>query len=406
MSKPCCAIDVHTHVVPAHLPDKPEFAGLPWPSIKHTDACHAQVIISGKNFRDINDACWSVPRRTEQMPGMDVGMQVLSPMPELLSYWLPTNAASVLARHINETIAEMVRAAPDRFHGLGMVPLQDMDAAQRELEHAMRQLGLKGVEIATNVNGVALGHPSLEPFFAAAEALDASIFVHPLRPAGMDRLVGPANLEQVVAFPCETALAIASVITGGLMKRHPRLRIGFSHGGGAFGQVLPRMQHAWTAMAPIKAAMEEPRAIARKLFYDTLVYDETALRFLINSYGAEPAHDRQRLSLLDHGSPADAARRQPRLDRRRHGSSAVPQCRALSRSGPRGGTPLGSRRRRLGEGGRRECEGRHEETRVGCRVRGIPCRRHQPLVGSANSGAGHGTTADRRRRYQQGLHGG
>ena len=90
MSKPCCAIDVHTHVVPAHLPDKPEFAGLPWPSIKHTDACHAQVIISGKNFRDINDACWSVPRRTEQMPGMDVGMQVLSPMPELLSYWLPT----------------------------------------------------------------------------------------------------------------------------------------------------------------------------------------------------------------------------------------------------------------------------------------------------------------------------
>ena len=210
MSTPCCAIDVHTHVVPAHLPDeRPEFAGLPWPSIKHTDACHAQVIISGKNYRAIDDACWSVPRRTEQMLGMDVGMQVLSPMPELLSYWLPTNAVSVLARHINETIAEMVRAAPDRFHGLGMVPLQDMDAAQRELEHAMRQLGLKGVEIATNINGVALGHPSLEPFFAAAESLGAAIFVHPLRPAGMDRLVGPANLEQVVAFTCETALAIA-----------------------------------------------------------------------------------------------------------------------------------------------------------------------------------------------------
>ena len=106
MSAPCCAIDVHTHVVPAHLPDeRPEFAGLPWPSIRHTDACHAQVIISGKNYRAIDDGCWSVPRRLEQMPGMDVGMQVLSPMPELLSYWLPTHAASVLARHINETIA-------------------------------------------------------------------------------------------------------------------------------------------------------------------------------------------------------------------------------------------------------------------------------------------------------------
>src|SRR4030095_8769304 len=101
----------------------------------------------------------------------------LSRVPELLSYWLPTNAASVLARHINETIAEMVRAAPNRFHGLGMVPLQDMDAAQRELEYALRQLGLKGVEIATNINSVALGHPSLEPFFAAAESLGAAIFV-------------------------------------------------------------------------------------------------------------------------------------------------------------------------------------------------------------------------------------
>ena len=112
---------MHTHVVPAHLPDeRPEFAGLPWPSIKHTEACHAQVIISGKNYRAITDACWDVPRRTADMPGMDVGMQVLSPMPELLSYWLPVGPASLLARHVNETIAEMVRAAPDRFHGLGM----------------------------------------------------------------------------------------------------------------------------------------------------------------------------------------------------------------------------------------------------------------------------------------------
>ncbi len=286
MSKPCCAIDVHTHVVPAHLPDAlADFPGIPWPSIQHTDACRAQVMISGKNFRSIDDACWSVPRRTEQMAGMDVGRQVLSPMPELLSYWLPAKPAGLLARHINETIAEMVRAVPERFHGLGMVPLQDMDLAVRELEHAMRQLGLGGVEIATNVNGVAIGDPSLEPFFAAAEALGASIFVHPLRPAGLDRLVGPPMLEQVVAFPCETALAIGSVITGGLMKRHPGLRIGFSHGGGAFGQVLPRLQHAWSAMPPVKAAMEEPREVARRLYYDTLVYDETALRFLIDSFG-------------------------------------------------------------------------------------------------------------------------
>jgi aminocarboxymuconate-semialdehyde decarboxylase len=287
MSKPCCAIDVHTHVVPAHLPDQlAEFGDIAWPSIRHTDSCHAKVIIRGKNYRDIENACWDVPRRTTEMAGMDVGSQVLSPMPELLSYWLPPKPAQILARHINETIAEMVRAAPDRFHGLGMIPLQDMDLAIRELEYVIKSLGLSGVEIATNVNGVPLGHASLRPFFAAAASLGAAIFVHPLRPAGMDRLVGPANLEQVVAFPCETALAVASAITGGLMQHHPRLRIAFSHGGGAFGQVLPRLQHAWSSFAAVKAAVtEEPRLAARRMFYDTLVYDPTALRFLIDSFG-------------------------------------------------------------------------------------------------------------------------
>ena len=287
MSKPCCAIDVHTHVVPAHLPDPvAAFGDIAWPSIQHTDNCHAKVIIQGKNYRDIENACWDVPRRTAEMTGMDVGCQVLSPMPELLSYWLPAKPAQILARHINETIAEMVRAAPDRFHGLGMVPLQDIELAIRELEYIVGSLGLRGVEIATNVNNVPLGHPSLEPFFAAAESLGAAIFVHPLRPVGMDRLVGPATLEQVVAFPCETALAVASAITGGLMQRHPGLRIGFSHGGGAFGQVLPRLQHAWSSFAAVKGAVkEEPRLAARRMFYDTLVYDPTALRFLIDSFG-------------------------------------------------------------------------------------------------------------------------
>jgi aminocarboxymuconate-semialdehyde decarboxylase len=287
MSRPCCAIDVHTHVVPAHLPAAAaEFGDIAWPSIQHGDSCHAKVMIRGKNYRDIENACWDVPRRTREMTGMDVGAQVLSPMPELLSYWLPPKPAQVLARHVNETIAEMARQAPERFFGLGMVPLQDMDLAIKELEYLMGSLGLAGVEIATNVNDVPLGHGSLEPFFAAAESLGAAVFVHPLRPAGMDRLVGPANLEQVVAFPCETALAVASAITGGLMRRHPNLRIAFSHGGGAFGQVLPRLQHAWSSFPAVKAAVaEEPRQAARRMFYDTLVYDPTALRFLIDSFG-------------------------------------------------------------------------------------------------------------------------
>jgi aminocarboxymuconate-semialdehyde decarboxylase len=280
-------IDVHTHIVPAQLP---AYAGtaadIAWPSILHTDPCHAQVIVKGRNFRDITDACWSIERRFEHTKEMGIRVQVLSPMPELLSYWLPAKDAQVLARYINEQIAEMVRQAPDRFFGLGMVPLQDRDLAIAELEHVVKELGLSGVELGTNIEGKPLGDPVFEPFFAAVEALDAAVFVHPLRPAGADRIVGPKNLEAVIAFPCETALTIGSLITGGLLERHKRLRLLFSHGGGGFGQVLPRLQHSWSISPALKERVPSaPTETARRLYYDSLVYSETALRFLIAQFG-------------------------------------------------------------------------------------------------------------------------
>jgi aminocarboxymuconate-semialdehyde decarboxylase len=284
---PRAPIDVHTHIVPAQLP---AYAGasadIPWPSIRHTDACHAQVVIKGRNFRDITDACWSVERRLEHMKEMEIGVQVLSPMPELLSYWLPAKDAQALARYLNEQIAELVRHAPDRFFGLGMVPLQDCDLAIAELEHAVKVLGLSGVELGTNIEGKPLGDPSFEPFFAAVEALDAAVFVHPLRPAGAERIVGPASLEAVLAFPCETALTIGSLITGGLLERHPTLRFAFSHGGGGFGQILPRLQHSWSITPALQERVPTPPVeTARRLYYDSLVYSETSLRFLIAQFG-------------------------------------------------------------------------------------------------------------------------
>jgi aminocarboxymuconate-semialdehyde decarboxylase len=172
--------------------------------------------------------------------------------------------------------------------GLGAVTLQDPERAARELESIMRVPELRGVEIGTNVNGKPIGDPFFEPFFGAAEALGAAIFVHPLRPAGMERLVGPPALEQIVAFPCETSLAIASLITGGMLDRHPRLKLAFSHGGGAFGLVLPRLQHGWSVLPALRAQMPEPPvAYARRLSFDTLVYDRPTLRFLVEQFGAD-----------------------------------------------------------------------------------------------------------------------
>jgi aminocarboxymuconate-semialdehyde decarboxylase len=280
------SIDVHTHVVPENFPP---YAGsgrdVPWPAMAEAHACHRHVMLSGKVYRTVSEGCWSVPRRVEDMNEMRVARQALSPMPELLSYWLPLLDAKVLIRYLNDQIAAMVERAPQRLVGLGAVPLQDLDAALQELRYVVESLKFAGVEIASHVNGTSIGDPKFEPFFAAAEKMGASIFVHALRPAGQDRIVGPFS-EQAVCFPGDIALACASMITGGVAARHPGLRIAFSHGGGAMAMLLPRLVHAWQMTPKAKEALKEsPAATARRFFYDHLVFDPAAARLLIERFG-------------------------------------------------------------------------------------------------------------------------
>jgi aminocarboxymuconate-semialdehyde decarboxylase len=281
------SIDVHTHIVPENFPP---YAGkgrdVPWPSMAEAHACHRHVMISGKVYRTVSDGCWSVPRRIEDMNGMRVARQALSPMPELLSYWLPLEDGKALIRYLNDQIAAMVDRAPARFIGLGAVPLQDVDAAIRELEYVTKTLRFSGVEIASHVNGTSIGDARFEPFFAAAEQMGAAIFVHALRPAGQDRVVGPFS-EQAVCFPGDIALACASMITGGIGMRHPRLRIAFSHGGGGMAMLLPRLVHAWNVAPKAREALgESPAVTAKRFYYDQLVFDPAAVRFLIERFGA------------------------------------------------------------------------------------------------------------------------
>jgi len=280
-------IDIHTHIVPENFPPYAgKNASVPWPSMADAHACHRHVMIQGKVYRTVSDGCWSVPRRIEEMGGMRVGRQAISPMPELLSYWLPLDDAKVMIRYLNDTIAAMIQQAPDRFIGLGAVPLQDVDAAIRELQHCVKSLKFSGVELASHVNGTSIGDPRFEPFFAEAEKLGAAIFVHALRPAGQERIVG-AFIEQAVCFPGDIGLACASMITGGIAERHPKLKIAFSHGGGVMSILLPRLEHAWKKISKAHESLKEaPSVAAKRFYYDELVFDPAAIRFLVGQFGA------------------------------------------------------------------------------------------------------------------------
>lgn len=278
--------DIHTHVVPSAFPGLLAGAASPIEIRPGCDCGHAEVFVDGRPFRSITDECWDVDRRLETMARMGIGRQVLSPMPELLSYWRPAEQAAAIAEHVNGELAAMVERSPAHFTALGMVPLQDPDRALLMLEALMRQGAFRGVEIGTNIDGIPIGDPRFRPFFAAAERLGAAIFVHPLKPIARYPLAGPPAMEALAAFPCETALSAVSVIASNLVVEHPALRLAFSHGGGALALLLPRLDHGWRTTAAVgKSIADAPSAQARRFFYDTLVYDAEIVRFLIARLG-------------------------------------------------------------------------------------------------------------------------
>lgn len=242
-------------------------------------------MVDGKVFRVIDARSWDADRRLRDMAEDDVDVQVVSPMPELLSHWFPAEDADALAGHINREIAALCAAHPRHFIGIGMAPVQDVALAARRLAE-VKALGLCGVEIGTHINGMALGDPRMDTFYAAAEAADLCIMIHPLHPAGMERIAGRGELAAVAAFPLETALAATSLLTHGVTERFPKLRILLSHGGGALPWLLPRMQHAVSLGPPLQSLFPNaPQDMARGFFYDSILYDHRALRFLADMVG-------------------------------------------------------------------------------------------------------------------------
>ncbi len=279
------AIDIHTHFVPQRIPAEPGRNPL-WPSVELRDQS-AAVMVGGKVFRVIDSRSWDPRRRLDDMSQDDVDVQVVSPMPELLSHWFPADDADTLCRHVNEGIAALCAGDPRRFIGIGMIPMQDVARAARRIED-VKSLGLRGIEIGTHINGVPLGDARLNDVFAAAEQAGLMLMVHPLHPLGLDRMGGRPELAAVAAFPLETAFAAVSLMTHGVLERFPRLRILLSHGGGALSWLLPRLNHVHGLGPPLQSLFaREPVEIVRSFYYDTIVYDGAALRYLADKVGME-----------------------------------------------------------------------------------------------------------------------
>ena len=160
-------IDFHTHIVPGRYPDRPASCAEPnWPVMEKIDDRRSRMVIAGRTFREFDSFYWNPGERIARLDEQGIAVQVISPLPELLSYWLAADAAEPLTDFMNGFVAEMVQSAPTRFAGMGCVALQDPPRAVRQLEHMRKSLGLRGVHVGSNINGTSLADARFYPVYA------------------------------------------------------------------------------------------------------------------------------------------------------------------------------------------------------------------------------------------------
>ncbi len=281
-------IDVHTHILPKNIPDwKDRFGYGGFITLDHYKPCCARMVRDdGKQFRDIEANCWDPATRIEEMDAVGIGVQVLSTVPVMFSYWTKPDDGLEIAKFLNDHIADIATEFPLRFVGLGTVPLQDVSLAVKELERC-KQIGLKGVQIGTNVNQLNLSEPQFLDFFAACVEQDMAVFVHPWE------MMGEADMQKywlpwLVGMPAEASRAICSLIFSGVLEQLPDLRICFAHGGGAFPATIGRIEHGFNVRPDLFPDNPHgPRKYLEKLYFDSLVHEPAVLDYLVDLVGAD-----------------------------------------------------------------------------------------------------------------------
>lgn len=281
--------DVHAHCVPPSFRDWLETSG-PGHGLEFLETDRGTRVRFAGRFTSgfLRDSVSDLDQRLTDMDRMGIDVQLLAGWVDFTAYDLPASSGMALSQVQNDSLAEEAAKHPARLLPVATLPLQDPAAAVKELDRAMSDLGMVGIQIATTVGDDWLDRAGLDPVWEAAEDLGAFVVLHPMAPLTgvvMDRYF----MDNAVGRPAETTIALAGLVLSGVFERHPRLQMCAVHGGGFLPYQIGRLDRAHEVMPALAATEIErrPSEYLAGLYVDTVVHNPAALRFLIDTLGAD-----------------------------------------------------------------------------------------------------------------------
>ncbi len=282
-------VDIHCHVLPAELPNfSKQFGYGNFISYRKREDNCIDMMQGEKFFRTVEPNLFDTSVRLKEADRDNVKVQVLSTVPVMFSYWAKPEDTLKVAQFLNDDIAQRVSDNPNRFVGLGSLPMQSPEHAIEELDRCIKDLGLAGVEIGSHIEQWNLSDEYLFPIFKRAEELGAAIFVHPWDMPAKEQME-KYWLPWLVMMPAETSRAICSMIFGGIFERLPKLRVAFAHGGGSFPMTIGRIEHGYKVRPDLVQVDNKvnPRKYLGRFWVDSLVHDQRVLDYLVSLLGED-----------------------------------------------------------------------------------------------------------------------
>lgn len=281
-------IDMHTHIIPEKMPNWTEKFGYgDFIYLQHHKKGFAKMMKGNQFFREIKSNCWDPELRKEEYAQFNTQVQVVCTIPVMFSYWAKPNDCLDLSMFLNDHVAELMEQYPKNYIGLGTIPMQDTDLAIEELER-LKELGVPGIQIGSNINNENLSEDRFFPIFEACQELDLAVMVHPWNMMGMKHM-SKYWLPWLVGMPAETSRAICSMIFSGVFERLPDLRVNFVHAGGSFLPTIGRVEHGFNCRPDLVAIDNpvNPREYLGKFWVDCITHDPEMIKYVLKVQGSK-----------------------------------------------------------------------------------------------------------------------